>query len=254
MKGPKIRCLAVDDEPYAAKIIADFIGKVPFLELAGIATSGLDALTAVRNGDIDLVFLDILMPDLTGIEFLKLCGKKCKVILTTGYSEYALQGYELDVVDYLLKPVAFERFMKAVNKISDIMHAGIMIDKASNQGMLPIPNDTNKAQQKSADYIFIKSDSKNKFIKVNFADILYIEGLKNYILVSTKDQRLITYTTLKDFELQLPSPPFYRVHKSFIVSLEQIKLVNGNTIYIHDYQIPIGETYKEFFFKMVREV
>ncbi|WCT14794.1 LytR/AlgR family response regulator transcription factor [Mucilaginibacter jinjuensis] len=240
-----IRCLAVDDEAYATKIIADYINKIPFLELAGTTTSAIDALSQVQQGNIDLVFLDIQMPDLTGIQFLKLCGNKCKVILTTAYPEYALDGFEHDVIDYLLKPVAFDRFYKAAQKALNIINPTVSqaAPVTENQPIVNPPSD----------YMFIKGESKNKFLKVDYHDILYIEGLKNYVSVFTTSQRIVTYQTLRDMESTLPQPPFYRVHKSYIISIDKIRMVDGNTVYIQDQSIPIGDTYRDDFFKLIRE-
>lgn len=226
-----IRCLAVDDEVYATRMMADYIAKVPYFELAGTASNAIDAWEMVRAGGIDLVFMDIRMPGLTGIDFLKLCGDKCKVILTTAYAEYALDGYEYNVIDYLVKPVAFDRFFKAAEKALNIIT-------------------TNPSQ----DYLFIKGDSKNKFLKVDYADILYIEGLKNYVSVYTTTQRLITYQALRDLETQLPQPPFYRVHKSYIISTGKIRMIDGSVLYIGDKLIPIGDTYKDAFMKTIRKI
>lgn len=234
-----IRCLAVDDESYASDIIAAFINKTPFLTLVGTTTNAFEALNLVQNGQVDLVFLDIQMPELTGIQFLKICGDKCKVILTTAYPEYALDGFDLDVVDYLLKPISYERFYKAAQKAQQII--------------APSQNEVVNQPATTNDFIFIKGDTKNKFIKVNYNEILYIEGLKNYVSVYTANQRIVTYQALRELETQLPQPPFYRVHKSYIVSLEKIKMIDGNTLYIGDQSIPIGDTYKEDFFKIVRE-
>ncbi|MGI4021886.1 MAG: LytR/AlgR family response regulator transcription factor [Janthinobacterium lividum] len=246
-----IRCLAVDDEAYATKIIADYIGKIPFLELVGTTTSAITALTQVQQGDIDLVFLDIQMPDLTGIQFLKLCGSKCKVILTTAYPEYALDGYEHDVIDYLLKPIAFDRFLKAANKA----HAQIMPVKTASATIPSTQNIENLTTPAASpqEYMFIKGESKNKFLKVNYDDILYIEGLKNYVSLFTADQRMVTYQTLRDLETQLPQPPFYRVHKSYIISVDKIRLVDGNQVYIGELSIPIGETYRDGFLNLIRD-
>lgn len=237
-----IRCLAVDDESYASDIIAAFINKTPFLELVGTTTNAFEALNMVQEGKVDLVFLDIQMPELTGIQFLKICGGKCKVILTTAYPEYALEGFDLDVVDYLLKPISYERFYKAALKAQQILN--------------PVPVVQPEVIQQPAqsnDFIFIKGDTKNKFIKVNYNDILYIEGLKNYVSVYTATQRIITYQALRELETQLPKPPFYRIHKSYIISIEKIKMIDGNTVFINDEAIPVGETYKEEFFKVIRE-
>ncbi|MDT3403108.1 LytR/AlgR family response regulator transcription factor [Mucilaginibacter terrae] len=241
-----IRCLAVDDEAYAVKIIADYINKVPFLELAGTTTSAIDALGMVQQGGVDLVFLDIQMPDLTGIQFLKLCGSKCKVILTTAYPEYALEGYEHDVVDYLLKPVPFDRFLKAAQKALNVLQPASNTAPTNPPPAPPLP-------ETSPNYIFIKGESKNKYLKVGYDEILYIEGLKNYVSVFTPGQRIITYQTLRDLEEQLPRPPFYRVHKSYIVSVNKVRMIDGHTVYIGDTSIPIGETYRDEFYKVIRE-
>ena len=224
-----IRCLAVDDEAYAAEIIANYIKKTPFLELVGTTTNAFEALKLVQNNLVDVVFLDIQMPELSGIQFIKICEEKCKIVLTTAYPEYAIEGFELEVVDYLLKPIPYERFYKAALKI-----------QASNS---PVP---------ASEFMFIKGDAKNKFIKVKYNEVLYIEGLKNYVSIYTSAQRIITYQTLRDLEVQLPSPPFYRIHKSYIVSTEKIKMIEGNSVYIEDVCLPIGETYRDRFFKMIK--
>ena len=245
-----IRCIAVDDEAYASKIIANYVSKIPFLELVGTTKSAIDALTQVQRGGIDLVFLDIQMPELTGMQFLKLCDNKCKVILTTAYPEYAWEGYEHDVVDYLVKPIPFDRFLKAVNKAHNLLtpaqHA-VVIPPVS------FTENTAAPSTNTADYIFIKGESKNKSLKVNYDDILYIEGLKNYVSLFTPDQRMVTYQTLRDLETQLPQPPFYRIHKSYIVSVDKIRMVDGNQVYIGEQAIPIGETYRDSFLKIIRD-
>ncbi|WP_462267463.1 LytR/AlgR family response regulator transcription factor [Mucilaginibacter sp.] len=248
-----IRCLAVDDEAYATKIIADYIAKIPFLTLAGTTTSAIEALTQVQQGNVDLVFLDIQMPELTDMQFLKLLGGRCKVILTTAYPEYALEGYEHDVVDYLLKPIPFDRFLKAAQKaynlLQPVKNAEPAVLPAATEHLIAEP-----AAPAGNNHIFFKGDSKNKFLRVNYNDVLYIEGLKNYISIFTPEQRLVTYQTLRDLEEQLPQPPFYRVHKSYIVSLNKIRMIDGNLIYINDQTIPIGETYRDEFFRIIRDV
>ncbi|UEG51368.1 LytTR family DNA-binding domain-containing protein [Mucilaginibacter daejeonensis] len=239
-----IRCLAVDDQSYATKIIMDHIAKVPFLEAAGHTTNAIEALSRVQQGDIDLVFLDIQMPDLTGIQFLKLCTGKCKVILTTAYPEYALEGFEQDVVDYLLKPIPFERFLKAAHKAQFLINAAKA--KGSDNTMSSIPGPTQQG------YCFVKSDSKSKFIRIDHNDILYLEGMRNYVSLMTHDRRIMIYRTLRDFESELPQPPFYRIHRSYIISLDKVRLVNGNTVYIGDQTIPIGETYLTSFLNIIQ--
>ncbi|AMM51551.1 chemotaxis protein CheY [Rufibacter sp. DG15C] len=241
-----IRCICVDDEAYASSLLKAYIDKVPFLEFVGSTTSPIEALGWVSENRADLVFLDIQMPELTGLQFLKLAGNKCKVILTTAYPEYALEGYEHDVVDYLLKPIAFDRFLKAVQKAQAILQpiVGIAVSSASTPPTV---------QNSHAEYMFVKGESKNKFLRINYADILYIEGLKNYVSLYLPQQRVVTYQTLRDLEEQLPQPPFYRVHKSYIISIDKVSMVDGHTLYIQDKQIPIGETFREGFFKLIRE-
>ena len=240
-----IRCIAVDDEAYATKIIADYVGKIPFLELVGTTTSAIKALDMVQREQIDLVFLDIHMPELTGMQFIKLCGGQCKIILITAYPQYALEGYEHDIIDYLLKPVAFDRFYKAVQKAALMIERLSLVDEFTSGGLNDIA--------KTPDFIFVKGDGKNNFLKIDHSDILYVEGLKNYVSIYTKSQRIVTYQTLRDLQTVLPHPAFYRVHKSYIVALDKIRLIDGNTLWIGEQAIPIGETYRVAFFKMIRE-
>jgi DNA-binding LytR/AlgR family response regulator len=234
-----IRCIAVDDEAYASAILADYIRKVPYLTLVGTTTNPIEALTWVQQGRADLVFLDIQMPELTGLQFLKLCGTRCKVVLTTAYPEYALEGYENDVVDYLLKPISFERFLKATQKVLALSAA-------------PEPAPAAEAIPAADTYLFVKGETKNKYIRIDHADILFVEGLKNYVSIHLPTQVFVTYQSLTQLEQQLPRPPFVRVHKSYIVSLNKIRMVDGNTLYIQDKMVPVGETYREQLYRMVR--
>ncbi|MBA9076825.1 LytR/AlgR family response regulator transcription factor [Rufibacter quisquiliarum] len=243
-----IRCICVDDEAYASNLLKAYIEKIPFLQFVGSTTSPIEALGWVSDGRCDLVFLDIQMPELTGLQFLKLAGNKCKVILTTAYPEYALEGYEHDVVDYLLKPIAFDRFLKAVQKAQALLQP-VVAPAAPVVAVAPATS----APAAPAEYMFVKGESKNKFLRINYADILFIEGLKNYVSLYLPQQRVVTYQTLRDLEEQLPQPPFYRVHKSYIISIDKVRMVDGHTLYIQDRQIPIGETYRENFFKLIRE-
>jgi DNA-binding LytR/AlgR family response regulator len=246
-----IRCLAVDDEAPALLILADYIGQLPFLELVGTTTNPIEALTMVQQGQVDLVFLDIQMPKLTGLQFLKLAGNKCKVILTTAYPEYALEGYENDVVDYLLKPISFERFFKAAQKALALMPGPAA--PAPIAASLPAAAPATAVAPPAVGHMFVKGESKNKFLRVNYADILYIEGLSNYVSIQMPTQRVVTYQTLKELAETLPQPPFLRVHKSFIVSLDKIRMVDGNTIYIQDKEIPVSDTYREQLYRLIRE-
>jgi DNA-binding LytR/AlgR family response regulator len=247
-----IRCLAVDDEAPALAILADYISQVPFLTLVGTTTNPIEALTWVQQGRVDLVFLDIQMPKLTGLQFLKLSGNKCKVVLTTDYPEYALEGYENDVVDYLLKPISFERFLKAAQKVlatQPITPPEPPIAPAAPAMAAPPVS----VIMPAAGHMFVKGETKNKFLRVNYTDILYIEGLNNYVSIHLPTQRLVTYQTLRELAETLPQPPFLRVHKSFIVSLDKIRMVDGNTIYIQDKEIPVSETYRDQLYRLIRE-
>lgn len=243
-----LRCIAVDDEAYATRLLASYIQKIPALTLAGTTTNPLEALQWVQEGRADLVFLDIQMPELTGLQFLKICGNRCKVILTTAYPEYALEGYEHDVVDYLLKPIAFDRFVRAVQKAQALLPAApVAAAPPAAPTFSPPP------AAPATDYLFVKGDSKSKYLKLNYADILYIQGLKNYVSIVAQGQRVVTYQTLRDLEEQLPQPPFVRVHKSFIISLNHLRQVDGNTLYVGPDSLTVGETYREAFFKIIRE-
>ncbi|MBC6697440.1 LytR/AlgR family response regulator transcription factor [Hymenobacter puniceus] len=242
-----LRCIAVDDEAYASRLLAAYIQKIPGLELAGTTTNPIEALQWVQEGRADLVFLDIQMPELTGLQFLRLCGSRCKVILTTAYPEYALEGYEHDVIDYLLKPIAFDRFLRAVQKAQALLAPQLPAVAATPLSVAAAPT------APANDYLFVKGESKNKFLRVSHADILYAEALGNYVTLFVAGQRLTTYQTLKELAAQLPQPPFLRVHKSFLVSVDKISMIDSNTVYIGEQAIPVGETYRESLYRLVRE-
>jgi len=232
-----IRCLVVDDEPLALDILEDYISKVPFLTLVKTTTSAIEGLSLVQSDAIDLVFLDVQMPELTGIQFLKIINGKCDVILTTAYSQYALDGYDLDVVDYLLKPIAFDRFYKAAQKV--LQSSGNTNSSAPE--VLSV--------QKNHDFIFVKTE--HKIQKIYLDDILYIEGLKDYISIFTRSERIITLQNMKKMEESLPSKSFIRVHKSYIIALGKIESIERSRIQIGEKTIPIGDTYREYFFKQI---
>jgi len=240
-----IRCLVVDDEPLALHIIEDYIGKVPFLQLVKATTSPIEALTIVQDGGIDLVFLDVQMPELTGIQFLRIANGRCKVILTTAYPQYALEGYDLDAVDYLLKPIAFDRFYKAAQKVQGVLQPA---QKPAEKEEAP----TQQQQQDIlSDFIFVKTE--HKIQKVYLKDILFIEGLKDYISIFTPAERIITLQIMKKVEEALPEPHFIRVHRSYIVAVNKIDSIERSRICIGDKIIPIGDTYRDDFFKLVEE-
>jgi DNA-binding LytR/AlgR family response regulator len=240
-----IRCLIVDDEPLALHILEDYISKIPFLQLVKATTNPIEALTIVQEKGADLVFLDVQMPELSGIQFLRISNGKAKVILTTAYPQYALEGYELDVIDYLLKPIAFDRFFKAVQKAQTILQPAPAVG--------PAPTQAEAAQQPRqdflSDFIFVKTE--HKIQKVYLNDILFIEGLKDYISIFTPAERIITLQNMKKMEDALPEKYFIRVHKSYIVSVNKIDSIERSRIFIGDKIIPVGDTYREEFFKIV---
>ena len=236
----KINCIAIDDEPPALAQIEDYIARVPFLNLVKKFDNALMCIEFLKTHQIDLMFLDVEMEGLSGIQLLKIFkNRKPKVILTTAFENYALKAYELDVNDYLLKPISFERFLTSVEKIYDL----IALEK---QSMPSIPA---KNGDKERDYIFVKTEYKMQ--RVNFKDILYIEGLKEYLIIKTKTSKIITLQTFKNFEQILPASNFFRVHKSFIIALDKIETLDKQNIIIAGKEIPIGEKYKNIFFKTI---
>jgi len=224
-----IRCLIIDDEPYARQLLAEYIEKVPFLELCGAYSNGLEALTVINDKTIDLLFLDIQMPEINGIEFLKALTVKPVVIFTTAYAEFALEGYELDVIDYLLKPFDFARFLKAA-------------EKARYLNMTPHKNEESVSQA-SKNYFFIKES--NQHIKLAFDDILYIQGLKDYVKIKTLSGQHIVLQTMKVLMEKLPQHQFVRIHNSYIISLDHIESMVQNKIKIRDVLLPVSHSYKK---------
>lgn len=237
-----IRCLVVDDKPLALDILTDYINKVNFLEFVGSTTSALEALTRVEQEQIDLLFLDIQMPELTGIQVMSILGDKCRVILTTAYTEYALEGYEHNVIDYLLKPISFDRFYKAALKARQVLE----VQPATTPAPAVAQPTTEKPAEKSTrDIIFVKTEYK--IVKVRLNDVLYVEGLQNYVSIYTSTERIISLQNIKKMEEQLPRQQFVRVHKSYIISLDKIDCIERSRIFIGAAVIPVGDTYKENF-------
>ncbi len=230
-------CLIIDDEQLARRLLEDFVSKIPGLELKGLCKQPLEALEIMEQTPIDLLFLDIQMPELTGVDFLKTIKSRPATIFTTAYSEYALEGYQLDVVDYLVKPFSFERFLLAVNKAKEF------IDMKRNNASHNSPR-TNEAP-----YITLHAD--HKIYKVKLADILYIEGLKEYVSYYTREKRIIVLQSLKSIEETLPADRFIRVHRSYIVPIDRIRTLDGNQVQIGDKLIPVGRSYKEVVLKRV---
>jgi DNA-binding LytR/AlgR family response regulator len=229
-----MNCIIVDDEPLAREAIEMLIEKTQGLVLLGSFNSAAMASKFMHNGTIDLVFLDIQMPGINGIEFAKTIPQKSFVIFTTAFSEFATESYEVDAIDYLIKPVKLERFQKA-------------IDKARTYSkLLAKGNSNNNIEQITEDYFFIKAD--RKIIRIYFNDILFIEGLKDYVVMHTESQKVITAMNIKTIHEQLPKTMFVRVSKSYIINAKKIDSVDNNTVYIGKNEIPIGNIYRDFFF------
>lgn len=225
----KLRCIIIEDEPLALERTHSFIKKVPFLDLIASFDNSINGLTFLNNNEVDLLFLDINMDELSGIELLESTKVNCQVIITTAYQEYALKGYELSVTDYLLKPFNFNRFLQAVNKVNE---------KHNHQ-----------VKEQPLDFIFIKTE--NRLEKVNFNDIIYIEGMRDYRRIHMIDKKIMTLQNFKELEKLIPPNKVCRVHKSYMVSLDKIESVERSRIYIQDQVIPVSDSYREPFFKLI---
>lgn len=232
-----MKCLIIDDEPLAQQILEDYISHIPFLKLEKKCNSVFEALDLLQKTSVDLIFLDIHLPNVSGVEFISSLDTKPMFIFTTAYSEYALEAFELNAVDYLLKPIPFKRFLRAANKAYQLF-------SASKKGKREESSETMDPEQ---DFIMVKSDYKS--VKIQLSQVLYIEGLKDYvkIFVQNEDKPIITLNSLKKMADSLPSNYFLRVHKSFIVNTSKIKSVTKNRIIIHDRWIPVGDNYKSDF-------
>lgn len=227
----KLHCIAVDDEPLALEVIKRFADKIPALELMETFQNPIEAVTFIKGHPVDLVFLDIQMPDLSGLQFMNTLPDKPMVIFTTAYSDYAIESYEVEAVDYLLKPILFDRFHLAVNKaLNKIEESGTEI----------------KSEE---DFMFIKSDTR--IFKINYNDILYIEGMRDYIAVHTPKQRILTLMSMTRMLDKLPKRRFMRVHKSYIIGIGHIHMIQNNRVLINQKEIPISNSYKEQFLKFI---
>ena len=232
-----MRCLIIDDEPLAIELLEDFVSKIPFLKLEKSCSNAYEAMELIRTKKIDLIFSDIEMPDFTGIEFVQSLEQKPLLIFTTAYSHYAVEGFNLNAVDYLVKPIPFHRFVKAVNRAQELFELKTEAENLTEPTMF------------SSSFIFVKSEYEN--LKINLSDIHYIEGLKDYIKIHTNNAKpILTLNSLKSFEEKLPSN-FIRVHRSFIVSLNHINSVQRNRIIIDKVYIPIGQNYKDDFIERI---
>lgn len=222
-----IKCIIVEDEVLAQNVIQSHLQKVDRFELVGVCNNALEAKEVLSKQEVDLIFLDIQLPGMTGLNFLRSLANPPLVVLTTAYAEYALESYEFNVIDYLLKPISFERFSKTVNKIVE----GRLFTQPKEKDNL------------SNDHIFIRSNSK--FFKVNFSEVIYIESMKDYLKIHTAEYNLVTHQTMNDMEKILPAKQFMIIHKSYIVAIARIKSIYGNSVEMEKATIPIGINYKE---------
>lgn len=232
-----INCIIVDDEQDAIDVLTHYVTQTPVLNLLQATTNPLQALQTVASGKVQLVFLDIQMPQLSGMDFIKAIAGKSKVILTTAYSEFALEAYDLDVVDYLLKPIPFPRFLAAVQRAARQM----------NETDASVP-------ETEEDYIFVKTELKGKLLKIELADIDYIEAMNNYVGIHQGGKKTLVYTTMKEMEERLPKKQFIRVQKSFIVPIAKIMGIEGNKLVLKNVQadIIIGENYKPVLMEIIK--
>ncbi len=227
----KTKCLLVDDEPLARNLMRSHLQKLGNFEIVEECGNAMKALQALHEHQIDLMFIDIQMPQITGIEFVKTLKNKPKVIFTTAHSEYAVEGFELDVVDFLLKPITFERFLKSVNKYFQV---------AGNQ----IPEQVPEVSHSTPEDEFIYVKENKKIVKVHLKNILYIEGLSEYVQIYTTHKKLITKSSMTNMEEKLPDKTFLRIHKSFIVSLPKVEAFTPASVEINGKELPIGRSYK----------
>jgi two-component system LytT family response regulator len=229
----KLKCIIVDDEPPATRILENYIGKVSFLEKTAVFNDALKALEFLNTHSVDVIFLDIQMPQLTGLQLSRIISREIKVIFTTAYPDFALEGFELNAVDYLLKPIAFERFYQAVSKLNGDSKTEVI------------------SNNNSADFIFIKTDGKNKFVKLFLEEILYVESLQNYVCIHTLNQQIITHSSLKNVIESLPERNFVQIHKSYVVALKQIESTDSFSVFVNAKELPIGATFKDAFFERI---
>ena len=259
-----LKCIIVEDETLAQDVIKNHLDRIGRLELAGVYRNAPEALEALKTLDVDVMFLDIRLPGMSGLHFLRSLSNPPLVVLTTAYAEYALESYEFNVIDYLLKPISFERFVRAVSKILDgRLYSQASIDGppsllteggggpgaggTGGQGFSAAGRGVDRAP---VDHIFIRSNSK--FFRVNFSEILYVEGMKDYLKIHTPDYSLVTHQTMNELEKSLPARQFIRVHKSYIIAVGQIRSIYGNSIELGKATIPIGVSYKEAVMGLIR--
>ena len=237
-----INCITVDDEPLALDKIREYIKRIGYLNLLESFDNALDAINFMKDDKVDLIFLDIQMEELTGIQMLEALKEKPKVILTTAYDEYAMKGYELDVCDYLLKPISFQRFLRACEKVYDVLYPLKKPD-------ISIPDPASSEAKKG--YFFVKNGNITQ--KINFDDILFVEGMKDYLRIWTTKERVMTLLSFKKLEEALPSKGFKRIHKSYLISLDKIDSIERNHVKIGNESLPIGDSFRREFFEVIGE-
>jgi len=224
----QIKCVITDDEPMARKGLRSYIEKIDFLMLVGECEDAIQLNTMLKTQQVDLIFLDIEMPDMTGLELLSNLANPPKVIIVSAYEQYALKGYEFDVVDYLLKPVPFDRFLKSVNRIYSLLQT---------------------EQKEADDYIFVKSDKLLK--KILFKDILFIESMENYVIIQTVSSKEMVYTTLKQMYESLPRDIFQQTHRSYIVNIGQVNAIDGNLLSVNSYKVPLARNFRDEIYNLI---
>jgi DNA-binding LytR/AlgR family response regulator len=229
----KLKCIIIDDEPIARKVLQEFIEEVDYLDLIGQAENPLKAMSLINDNDIDIIFLDINMPKINGIEFLKTSKLNASIIMTTAYADYAVEAFGLEVLDYLVKPIAFDRFLKACNRAKEL---GKLIE-------------FRLITQKKADHFFIKCN--NQIEKIFYHDLVYAEAMLNYVMLYTNPKKMMVYVTIKSLEEQLPADTFIKVHKSFIVNINKVKSIEGNILDIGNEKIAISQNLRE---KVINEI
>ncbi len=233
----EIKALIIDDEPLARNVIREYAKRIPELKIVGECEDAICAHTFLHENVVDLLFLDINMPKMSGIDFIKTLKNPPLVIFTTAYSEFALDSYEINAIDYLKKPFSFERFCKALFRAEELISLKQTAHKT-------------ESSEKQSDFIFIKSDKKA--IKIKISDIVYIEGLGDYIKIFMTDKKLVTNLSMKKIENLLPPDQFYRIHKSFIISLDKIESIEGNLVKINNAKIPVGNSYRQEFMLLIK--
>lgn len=236
-----LQCLIVDDEKLARTLLEGYISKLPNLQLVAQCKDPFEALTVLQSKQIDIIFLDIQMPELTGIEFLSTLQQNPAVIFTTAYPDYALESFQLDIVDYLLKPFRFDRFAQAVNKAI----RRIQVNQSLTAKMAP----ANNSSSPNKDYLLVRAD--HKVHKIRFQDILFIQGMKEYVAFQMSSDRILSLQSLKQLEKELPKSQFIRIHKSYIISVDKVTTMEGNMVYVGDKKLPIGGHYKESVMKTI---